>query len=390
MSRALTLRSKPTQYPSFAILFVGWTALGLLAYTRFALLGAAPNNKVVPELIGWLTCYYPWLVLTPLVFRLEGRYPLGRHTAAKNVVVLALAGLALAYLANKLTLLLNVTVAYVFRESFAPSRFAWSIPRSEFGLEQALYWFTVGIGCLVRHVMDLREKERLAAQLTLEKLQLENSLRRAELETLRARLNPHFLFNCLQNISTLSQRDSKLAGQMLARLGDLLRVALKRDAEVESTLEEEVSLVQAYVSIETMRFAGRLNVLFDIASETERALVPTFLLQPLVENAITHGLRGDQKAGAIRIQTNQQADELVVTVSDNGAGISNEQLADLEVGIGLGSTCERLTRMYPERHTFSIQRLSEGGTEVRISLPLRWKKGSDETSHENAAIVDRR
>src|SRR6202043_2473301 len=108
------------------------------------------------------------------------------------------------------------------------------------------------------------------------------------------------------------------------------------------TLEEKVSLVQAYVSIETMRFAGRLNVLFDIASETERALVPTFLLQPLVENAITHGLRGDQKAGAIRIQTNQQADELVVTVRDNGAGISNEQLADLEVGIGLGSTCERL------------------------------------------------
>jgi len=91
----------------------------------------------------------------------------------------------------------------------------------------------------------------------------------------------------------------------------------------------------------------------------------------------------------IRLRSNREAGEIALTVSDNGAGISNEQLTELEVGIGLGSACERLARMYPEQHSFSIRRLSEGGTEVRITLPLRLKKGSEQNSHEHAAIVDR-
>jgi LytS/YehU family sensor histidine kinase len=295
----------------------------------------------------------------------------------------------LAYLAYKLTLLLNVGLAFLFRGSFVTSPMDWSIPLGEFGLEQALYWFTVGVGCLIRNLVTLRKKEQLAAQLSVEKLELENSLHRAELETLRARLNPHFLFNCLQGISTLSQRDPKMAGKMLARLGDLLRVAVKRDAEPESTLKEELSLIETYVSIETMRFRERLQVLLEIPQETEDALVPTFLLQPLVENAITHGLYSNQKNGLIRIQSNLEAGRVVLTVADNGAGISNERLAELEVGIGLGSTCERLARMYPDRHTFSIRRLPEGGTEIQITLPLKKKKGLEGRSREQTATVDR-
>jgi two-component system LytT family sensor kinase len=388
MNRASTFEARPIRYPGFGLLFVGWTVLGFLAYTRFALLTGGGNTRVLPELIAWLSCYYPWLFLTPLVFRLEERYPLGKRV--KNVVVLAMAGLVLAYLAYKLTLLLNVGLALLFRGSFATSPAEWSIPLGEFGLEQALYWFTVGVGCLIRNLIGLREKERLAAHLSLEKLELENSLHRAELETLRARLNPHFLFNCLQGISTLSQRDPKMAGQMLTRLGDLLRVAVKRDAEPESTLKEEVSLIEAYVSIETMRFGGRLKVLFEVAQETEDALVPTFLLQPLVENAITHGLRSNQKNGLIRIQSSLEADRVVLSVADNGTGISNEQLADWEVGIGLGSTCERLARMYPDQHTFSIRRLPEGGTEIQITLPLKKKNGLGERWREQTATIDRR
>ena len=181
-----------------------------------------------------------------------------------------------------------------------------------------------------------------------------------------------------------------MAGQMLTRLGDLLRVAVKRDAEPESTLKEEFSLIEAYVSIETMRFGGRLKVLFEVAQETEDALVPTFLLQPLVENAITHGLRSNQKNGLIRIQSSLEADRVVLSVADNGTGISNEQLADWEVGIGLGSTCERLARMYPDQHTFSIRRLPEGGTEIQITLPLKKKNGLGERWREQTATIDRR
>jgi two-component system, LytTR family, sensor kinase len=113
-------------------------------------------------------------------------------------------------------------------------------------------------------------------------------------------------------------------------------------------------------------------VLFEVDREVERCIVPSFLLQPLVENAITHGLRGGQTRGAIWVRAAKDADNLVVTVSDNGAGPPAERLADLEMGIGLGSTCERLERMFPGRQSVSMRRLPEGGAEVRIALPLQW------------------
>src|SRR5262249_15033262 len=189
---------------------------------------------------------------------------------------------------------------------------------------------------------------------------------------LRMRLNPHFLFNCLQSISTLSQQNPRVASKMLARLGDLLRSALQRDTEAEITLEREIAIAKAYVSIEQMRFGDRLSVQFDIQSGTEQALVPSFLFQPLLENAIEHGLRGEQTKGVINIQSVCEANELVLIVSDNGTGITAEQLDRLQMGIGLGSTCERLAQMYPGQHTFSIRRLPERGTEVRIAFPTKF------------------
>ena len=143
---------------------------------------------------------------------------------------------------------------------------------------------------MIRSLIGLHEKERLSAQLALEKAQLESSLRQAEFETLRMRLNPHFLFNSLQNISTLAQENPKTAAQMLTKLGDLLRITLKVDIQSETPLDKELALTQAYVAVEKMRFGDRLSVLIDVARGTERALVPSFLLQPLVENAIRHGL----------------------------------------------------------------------------------------------------
>jgi two-component system LytT family sensor kinase len=221
----------------------------------------------------------------------------------------------------------------------------------------------------------------------LEKSRLESSLRQAELETLRMRLNPHFLFNCLQNISTLAREDPQTASQMLTRLGDLLRTALQRDTQSESILKAELKLTQAYVSIEKMRFSDRLSVLLDIAPRTETALVPSFILQPLVENAIKHGLRNEQKNGVIWIRSTSDREELILIVSDNGAGISPEEI---ENGVGLDSTCERLKLMYAERHAFSIRRLPEGGTEVRIAIPLRFQPVNQTAANESPAFVDRR
>jgi LytS/YehU family sensor histidine kinase len=140
-----------------------------------------------------------------------------------------------------------------------------------------------------------------------------------------------------------------------------------------------------------MRFGDRLSVLIDVARGTERALVPSFLLQPLVENAIRHGLQADGKNGLIWIRTILRPKNIILTVSDNGKGLPVEKFEDLEVGIGLGSTCQRLARIYGEKHTFSMQRLPEGGTEVRIVLPLKYKATTPETTfREQPAPADRR
>ena len=352
-------RVKYIRYPGFRALFVAWTLLGTLAYARYSLEAGAARGGVFFGLLGWLACYYPWLFLTPFVFRLEQRFPLSQVKWPRHFVVFALASLPLSYFAYVASLVLAAGVRYAFQQAPSVADLWWPMPGRELSLEQALFWATVGASCVIRNLLELREEERRTTQLALEKSQLESSLRQAELETLRMRLNPHFLFNCLQNISSLAQQDAKTAGKMLTRLGDLLRVALRRDTEAETTLETEVALTQAYVSIEKMRFGDRLSVLLDITPGTEQALVPSFLLQPFVENAIKHGL-GGQKTGVIWIRSVRQSDQLVVTVSDNGIGFS-QQDADLAMGIGLGSASERLARMYSERHTFVGAKASGGG-----------------------------
>jgi signal transduction histidine kinase len=390
MNRPPQFQKKLMRYPGFGILFVVWTLLGALAWARHSLVSGASQGNLLIDLLGFLTCYYPWLLFTPLVFRLEQRFPLDGKGWPKHLVLLALAGLPLSYLASGIGGTLSAGIQHILRQPYGPNPW-WPISVPELALEEALYWLTVGGGFLIRSLIGLHEKERLSTRLALEKAELESSLKQTELETLRMRLNPHFLFNSLQNISTLSQQDPKTAAQMLTKLGDLLRMALKGDIQSETSLEKELALTQAYVAIEKMRFGDRLSVLIDIARGTERALVPSFLLQPLVENAIRHGLQADDKSGLIWIRTILRPKDLVLTVSDNGRGLPVEKFEDLEVGIGLGSTCQRLARMYGDKHTFSMQRLPEGGTEVRIGLPLRYKATTPEAPpSEQPAPADRR
>lgn len=385
---ATSIVVRSTRYPRFRVLFCAWTALGLLAFVRYFLLAGIPKQNLLPELLGWLSCYYSWLLLTPLLFRVERKFPLGKSWL--QVAVLAFIGLPTSYFAYELTLFLNAGVELALRATpLLPARW-WSFPAREFALEQALYWFTVAAASVIRNVYYLREKERLAAELALEKAELESSLRRAELETLRMRLNPHFLFNCLQSISSLSLKDPKTASHMVTRLGDLLRTALNHQTEGESTLESELGLSDAYIAIEQMRFDDRISVLRHIEAGTEKALVPAFLLQPLLENAIKHGLRAENKSGLIWIKSSRQSSQLVLTISDNGVGIASDRLAELEVGIGLGSTCERLERMYGQQHSFSIRPLPEGGTEVRIAIPCRFGNTSDISIHDHVEAFDRR
>jgi LytS/YehU family sensor histidine kinase len=253
-----------------------------------------------------------------------------------------------------------------------------------------IFWCSAAGGYFIRTLFQLHEHERRVARLALEKSQLEASLNQAQLEVLRARLNPHFLFNSLQNISVLIRQDPQTASRMLTRLGDLLRAVLRQDSRAESTLREEIELTRAYVALEQTRFGDRLHVDFAIATEVQQAMVPCFLLQPLIENAITHGLRGARKTGIINVSAVSQGSEIVLAVTDNGIGLPTQDTAEMKIGVGLRSTCERLERMYPNRHTFSIREPAEGGAEVRIAIPRRFADYEDRSSHdEQSKIADR-
>jgi LytS/YehU family sensor histidine kinase len=228
----------------------------------------------------------------------------------------------------------------------------------------------------------LRAHERRAARLALAKSQLEAGLNQAQLEVLRARLNPHFLFNSLQNISVMAREDARVASRMLTRLGDLLRSVLRQDSRPEITLGEEIELTESYVALEQMRFGNRLSVAFTVGSGARAALVPCFLLQPLVENAIVHGLRGVRQNGEITVSAATEGDELVLTVADNGIGPPPADAADVKLGVGLAATRGRLAKMYPDRHTFSMERPPEGGARVRITIPLRFGAVEDRDDDE--------
>ncbi len=376
--RMTVTRSEPEQVirsPRFFTLFLVWTAIGIISYARYlieARLQMRPSGQFLEQLIEWLTCFYPWLLSTPPLFWAGQRFPaLGPQWKRGTSLFLALS-FVVPGLAYELTNVMDAAVRLAFGERPVLARSWWPIPMGEMVLEQAIYWPTVIACSLARRFIELREKERLSARLAVERSEIEAELRRSELELLRSRLNPHFLFNSLQNVAVLARQNPEAASQMLTQLGALLRAALRKDAQAQTTLTAEIELTKAYVAVEQIRFDGRLSVHYEIDPATERAIVPSFLLQPLVENAMNHGLKGGA-LGEIQIRSAIQEGALMLSVVDNGSGPPRQGIGALDMGIGLGSTCERLERLYPHRHTVSICAAPQGGTDVRITLPLEWE-----------------
>src|SRR5690606_29926817 len=193
------------------------------------------------------------------------RLPVDRGAWPRHVAELAALGLPLAYVASLATYANVALVHVVSGVPLAVPDPVWIPPARDWMGHGLLYVGSVAAAWLLRALVEARESERRAARLMLEKSQLETSLRQTELDVLRMRLNPHFLFNSLQNISVLTLHDPETASRMLTKLGDLLRVSLRRDAGTETTLEAEASLAAAYLSIEQMRFGDRLSFAVDLA-----------------------------------------------------------------------------------------------------------------------------
>jgi len=209
----------------------------------------------------------------------------------------------------------------------------------------------------------------MSSELQLERL--EKSYSQARLNALRMQLDPHFLFNALNTISSHVERDPKLTRLMIEHLGNLLRMSLESKDRQEVPLAEELAFLDHYLAIQKIRFGRRLKVDIDIAPEVRYAQVPSLFLQPLVENAIRHGISHRASGGSVAVTAEPVDGRLVIRVSDDGAGLPAGWSLENSKGLGLSVTRERIAGMYPDNEgSLTIKGRDEGGTEVEIFLPL--------------------
>jgi two-component system, LytTR family, sensor kinase len=227
-----------------------------------------------------------------------------------------------------------------------------------FHINLLLMWAVLGAYHGARILGQSRKQE-------LEAVQLESRLAMAQNRALQMQMQPHFLFNTLNSISALIHSDGEAADQMVSRLADLLRMTLDSGADQEILLRQEMAFTDAYLNIEAIRFQDRLTVKRDVPETCLDALVPAFLLQPLVENAIKHGVADIAGPATIEIRARHEADWLILEVIDNGRGLRG----DSKRGIGTQNTATRLQLMYKNRHVFDLCNLSGGGTKATVRLP---------------------
>jgi two-component system LytT family sensor kinase len=206
----------------------------------------------------------------------------------------------------------------------------------------------------------------------LRTLQLEAQLSQAQLQALKMQLHPHFLFNTLHSISALLNKDVDSARKMITRLGDFLRLTLENSGSQEVTLQQEMEFLSCYLEIERIRFQNRLVTRLDVPSQTLLAKVPNLILQPIVENAIRHGIAPRSTPGLIEIEAKQLNGALRIQVRDNGPGLPQHRTSEnlLKKGLGLANTETRLERLYGADHLFDLSNNPAGGLIVTLELPF--------------------
>jgi LytS/YehU family sensor histidine kinase len=239
---------------------------------------------------------------------------------------------------------------------------SWFFTTLPFGV--AVYFAVLGVAHAAAFLLEARERETQAARLSAQ-------LAEARLGALRMQLQPHFLFNSLNAIAvTVRDRDTATATRLIEQLGDVLRRVMRADRPPEVTLAEELEFVRQYLAIEEVRFSDRLRPTFDIEPGLERAAVPEFVLQPLVENALRHGLARRVTATLLRIEARREGDELVLHVTDDGPG-PDEAPAEETTGVGLMNLRERLASLYGARARLELVGTPGGGAIATVRLPCR-------------------
>ena len=348
-----------------------WTVHGLLVgFNAYYVYSFSKNPaRLSQALIEQMGGSYIWAAATPLVLWWGTRYSLRQRKWWVSV----LAHLPLAIFLTFATVAVWNYTAHVAAWGKWPKDI-WAVLRNGVAnLETGLLQYTFVVLFQQLYWFYRRHQEELVRA-----SQLETQLARAQFMALRMQLNPHFLFNTLNTISELIHAQPRQAERMLIQLGTFLRTTLQSAGTQEIPLERELDFLDQYLEIERIRFGDRIQVEMALDAETMAAQVPNFLLQPLVENALHHGLRDKTSQGKLRIEATRSNGHLEVTVFDNGPGVLSEngqrpEVPEVREGLGLGNTRERLRKLYGADHQFACRNVT-GGFEVTVSIPYRLKE----------------
>jgi two-component system LytT family sensor kinase len=313
-----------------------------------------------------------WALLTPLAVLLARRFRLDSPPYWRNGLIHALAAVAFALTGKAIWIAIQgLTVS---RALLAPGRFLRNLV---YTIDYSVVLYVVVVLCYYGLDYYFRyQRGKLSAA------ELQTELVRAQLRSLKAQLHPHFLFNALHTVSSLIRTDPENAERIVARISDLLRLMLRESAVQLVPLETELDHLKLYLDIEKARFEERLTVRFEIAPETRGALVPSLLLQPLVENAIRHGIGKRDGPGEVTIRSARGERGLELRVIDNGPGLPAEPTGPLREGVGLSTIRGRLDRLYGSAQSAVLRDLAGGGVEAWIVIPFETGRSAEQVIYE--------
>ena len=375
-SRPLTIADEGARFKRMTRLLFAlvWLIPGLLAAAQLIVFGDATGkhyglmHALVWQGSAWLT----WSVWSQVILTLVDRIKLGTGRIAGWVAIHVLA----TFVVCTANLLMIAWLDYRFVHASEAQSFGYALRSAlvnHFDFQVVLYWAVLGAAYMVEFVRRYRERDRAAAQ-------LEQKLAMTQLESLRMQLNPHFLFNALNSVAELMEMDVKEAQRTLIRVSDLLRLSLRSAGSSTIPLWQEIELVELYLQIARVRYGHGLEVDIEVDSSAVDLQVPSFLLQPLVENALKHGLAPGHRDQSIHVSARRVANTLELIVDDNGKGLdglittSGRFMAARPsvdgLGIGLTNTRSRLTMLYGDRYAFRMSNQNSGGCRVEIRLPL--------------------
>jgi two-component system, LytTR family, sensor kinase len=334
-----------------------WTLLGALSSVRI-FIGYAYAGYAVPwqrALVIALADWYAWALLAPVIAWVARRFAIEGRSWLRSLFVQLPASIFFT--------LIKMKIESQLLQWFDPA----SAQRySGLLFPSMLFTYYAILGAI--YALDYYGKYRAHE---LKSTQLQAQLVQAQLQALKMQLHPHFLFNTLHAITSLMRRDVEAAERMITRLSDLLRLTLENVGAQETPLRQELEFLERYLEIEQIRFRDRLEVKIEVDPETLDARLPNLILQPLVENAVRHGIGPHAAPGLIEIFARREDNKLELQIRDNGTGLPDDKSAQIKEGVGLANTRARLEQLYGADYRFDLYNSDKGGLVVRLTIPFR-------------------